>query len=208
MTSARIATEASLPSRWWYAVAAMVVFAGFAGMGGYLLPRLNSFGESLMRTVVPGEATLTLSEPGTYTIFHEERSVVDGQLYVSDTISGLRVSVQAMPSDEKIAVLPATMSESYSLGSHTGRSAFTFDIAKPGQYRLTAGYDDGRGEPKVVLAIGHNFLSNLIQTILGALAIAFGAIAAAIVIVVVVAQKRSAASAINTARESNNARTR
>lgn len=182
------------PSRWWYVVAAVVVFAGFAGMADFLLPRLTKLTDALIQVVAPGETKLSLKEPGTYTVFHEERSVVDGRLYQSQTISGLRVTVQSAATGQEIPVLPAAFNETYSLGSRSGASAFTFEIAEPGSYRLVAAYDDGRSEPRVALAIGHNFLSSLMLTILGSLAIVFGAIALAIIIVIVVWQRRSAAA--------------
>lgn len=191
------------PSKWWYAVAVVVVFAGFGGMASYMLPRIESYGSSLIRFVAPGEIDMSLKEPGTYTVFHEERSVVDGRLFVSDTISGLGVSVQSMDTGESIPVVRASMNETYSFGSYAGKSAFNFDIASPGSYRLVAAYGDGRAEPRVVLTIGHNFLSGLLLTIFGGIAIVFAAIAIAIAIVVVVAQKRSTARATSTQRDTH-----
>lgn len=163
-------------------------------MADFLLPRLTKLTDALIQVVAPGETKLSLKEPGTYTVFHEERSVVDGRLYQSQTISGLRVTVQSAATGQEIPVLPAAFNETYSLGSRSGTSAFTFEIAEPGSYRLVAAYDDGRSEPRVALAIGHNFLSSLMLTILGSLAIVFGAIALAIIIVIVVWQRRSAAA--------------
>jgi len=195
MSAARTKQAPPPPSKWWYAVAIVVVFAGFAGMAGYMLPRIESYGSSLIRLLAPGEIDMSLQEPGIYTVFHEERSVVDGRLYVSDTISGLGVTVESVATGESIPVVRASMNETYSFGSYAGKSAFNFGITSPGSYRLVAAYDDGRAEPRVVLAIGHNFLSGLLLTIFGGIAIVFGAIAIAIAIVVVVAQKRSTASA-------------
>lgn len=203
MSSSRTKQGPPPPSRWWYAVAVVIVFAGFGGMASFMLPRIESYGSSLIRLVAPGEIDMSLERPGTYTVFHEEHSVVDGRLYTSDTISGLGVTVQSAETGESIPVVRAAMNETYSFGSYAGKSAFNFDIASPGSYRLIAAYKDGRSEPRVVLTIGHNFLTGLLLTIFGGIAIVFGAIALAIVIIVVVAQKRSTAAATNAQRDAH-----
>jgi len=75
-----------------------------------------------------------------------------------------------------------------------GVGAFTFEVATPGSYRLAARYADGRREPRVVLAIGRNFMGGLLITVFGGLAIAFGGGALAVWIAVRTFRRRKAAA--------------
>lgn len=45
-----------------------------------------------MQVVVPGEMELTL-DSGSYTIFHERQSTVDGRIFSADGIAGLGVTL-------------------------------------------------------------------------------------------------------------------
>jgi len=193
MSGAATVNGGHAPSRWWYLLAVAIGLAGFAGMAAFMHPRMLGMADELIRVVVPGEAELALDELGTYTIFHEQRSVVGDRLYVSDNISGLRVAVNSANTGDDIPIAPTAMSQTYSFGSRSGASVFAFNISEPGRYRLVAAYDDGRTEPQAVFAIGHGFLAGLMITILGSLAILFACIAAAVVVAVVVSQKRKAA---------------
>lgn len=74
-------------------------------------------------------------------------------------------------------------SSSYSIGGHSGKSVFAFDITAPGRYRLSVAYSGGRGEPQTVIAVGRGFLGRLIGTIFGAIGSVFAGFIAALVLV-------------------------
>jgi hypothetical protein len=82
----------SSPSRYWYLIAVLVFLAGFAGMAMVLFNQLSKLGDDLVQIVVPGERELTL-EAGSYTIFHERQSIVDGRIFSVDSIAGLAVTL-------------------------------------------------------------------------------------------------------------------
>jgi len=79
----------------WFVVAGLIALAGFVGAALYLMPRLETVDARLMRVVVPGGSVLTLDKPGAYTIYHEQKSFVDGQYHASDSVGGLRVGLIA-----------------------------------------------------------------------------------------------------------------
>src|SRR5437764_4980789 len=85
----------TMPGRYWYAVAALVWLAGAAGAFAFLRFQLMDLAPGLMRVVVPGSTVLDLSEPGSYTIFHESESVLDGRIYAVENVSGLRVTLRS-----------------------------------------------------------------------------------------------------------------
>jgi membrane associated rhomboid family serine protease len=127
---------------------------------------------------------LTLSEPGSYTIYHEPESVIDGKLYASQNIDGLRVAV-AEEGGEQVAVTTPTMTARYSIGGRSGVSVLAFEIARPGRSRLIAAYSGGRTEPAAVLTVGHGFFVKLLATILGAISAAAAGFVGGLVIALV-----------------------
>ena len=98
--------------------------------------------------------------------------------------------VRSVETGRTIAVRRPSGSSSYEFGGRSGRSVLAFDIDKPGTYRLTAGYDDGRTQPQAVLAVGTGFVSGLLATIAMSFGIALAGVAAALVIFIVVLLKR------------------
>lgn len=153
-----------------------------------IVASLGDLGGRMMRLVVPGQAEFRLNEAGTYTIFHEYHSVVDGRAYALDALSGLQIIVRHRGSAIELA--RPTVSSRYSVGSFAGRSLFQFEVNEPGVYLVRAVYGDGRKEPQTVLAIDRNFVGSLVRTILQAFGIGLGSTALAIAIFGVVLVKR------------------
>lgn len=179
-------------SRGWYFLSLAAVIAGFAAMGAFMVPRIMNIGDGLIQVVAPTDIQLTLAEPGHYTIFHESESVVDGEVFSSRFISGLRVVLTSVETGEQVPLPMSSAAMTYSFGSRTGSAVFSFDIDKPGNYRLAASYEDGAKVPRVVLAVGHDFMGALTSIILGALGMAFGGFIAGGVIAAVIWRKRHA----------------
>jgi hypothetical protein len=169
-------------SRKWYAVAAIVLVIG-GGIAGWLfLSGLAAARSALTWVVVPGSAVVTLDEPGSYTIFHEPESVVDGRIYSSQSVSGLRVTLTSEATKASVPLASPRGSLRYSFGGHEGVSVFAFDIAEPGRYRLAGDFPGGQTEPATVLAIGHAPIGRLFGTLFGAIAAALVAVPGAIAI--------------------------
>jgi hypothetical protein len=181
--------HSSRSGRVWYALAGLLVLLGIALFSQFLISRLQDLGGDLRQVVVPGTANLALDEAGEYTIFHERRSVIDGQYYASSDISGLRVTLTG-PGGAAIPLDRPAMSSRFTVGGREAFSIFTFRIEQPGTYRLTAAYPDGRIEPKAVLSVGHDFMAGLLTTIFGAIAIGFATFGLGIAIFVVTLVKR------------------
>jgi hypothetical protein len=192
MTTTTTPPAARPPGRIWYLLAVLIAIAGWIGMVMVLVAGLSGSTDRMMRILAPGQSELALDESGTYTIFHEYRSILNGRVYNVDSVSGLQVVVREKASGATLA-LSSTTGSNYSVGSYHGRSLFSFEARKPGVYLLSASYDDGRKQPQTVLAIARGFVGALIGTILGALASAFGGMALAITLFIVVFIKRKRA---------------
>lgn len=184
-----------MPGRKWYAVSAIVLVGGLVVAGLVLFSRLQGLGDELQQVMVPGEVELSLDRSGTYTIFHEYESMVEGRYYSSpETITGLAVRVTSGARGTPVELRAPPVRATYSFGGRSGVSIFSFDIEGPGRYRVSAGYPDARTEPRIVLTVGRGFVTGLVRTILGAIGIAFGtfAIAGAIAVVTFVKRRQTA----------------
>lgn len=173
----------------WFVVAGLIAVAGFVAAGFLVFSGVSAVEGRLMQVVMPGSATLNLGQPGTYTIYHETRSVVDGQLYASTSVSGLRVSMRA-PGGGAVELTPSSGGSTYRFGSREGRSVFSFTVATPGEYRITGALPDGRTEPKIVLAVESGLMGGMFQMIGRALGLAFGGLAIAGIIVIITLWQR------------------
>src|SRR5262249_48870323 len=130
----------------------------------------------LTRIVIPvADAPLQLDEPGTYTIFHEYRSTIDGRSYAADKITNLIVELHG-PNGQSVG-LKSNATSNYTMQENAGRSLFDFEARETGTYRLKATYGDRRAEPQTVLAIGRGFMLNLFTMVLTGMAFALGGLA-------------------------------
>jgi hypothetical protein len=176
----------------WFVVAALVAIAGFVGAYFYLMPRIGSLDSRLMQVVMPGSATLNLADPGEYTIYHEQKAVVDGRYYASTTADGLTLRLESATGAAVPLRQPATNS-SYSIGNRAGTSIFAFTVTTPGTYRLSGTLAGGRSEPRIVLAVGQGFMNELFGLIGITVAIVFSSlgIAGAILAITLVQRARA-----------------
>jgi len=162
-----------------YVVATLVLVAGIVGAVFFISSRLGEMQNAFTRVVVPGSIDLTLDRLGTYTVFHEPSSVIDGKLFRAESISGLEVTVTSVEDGRRLALTAPMGSETYSMGGHSGTAILVFTVAKPGRYRLAAAYPDQRAEPRTVLAVSRGFVGSLMSTIFGTLGLGFGSVALA-----------------------------
>lgn len=173
------------PGRWWYVVAGLIAAAAVAVTIYFVIHRVSGLTDRLVQVVVPGQASLTLNETGSYTIFHEYQSVVDGKVYSTGSVSDLRVTV-AGPDGRRVSLTSPSGTSRYSIAGRAGSSIFAFEAAQPGVYRLAASYEDGRREPRTVLTVGTGFLAGIFMTVLITLAIMFAGIGSAVAIAIIV----------------------
>ena len=168
-----------MTSRRWYLVASVVFLLGAGVFGAFLWTRLGALAEELPQMVAPGAADMLLAEPGTYTVFQETVSTFDGRIYRSGDIAGLVLAVRAAGGGA-LAVRPPAASMNYSLAGREGVAIAAFDVTEPGWYRITATSEGGRQLSPFVLALGRDFGTRLLGTVLGGLGILFGTLAVAV----------------------------
>src|SRR5258708_13634609 len=97
-----------------YFLAPIPVIIGLAIAGWLVWSAIAVLQNALTRMVVPGTTVLTLEESGTYTIYHEADSVVDGKLYSAPNIGGLNITVTAEATGHAITVTVPRFSRHHS----------------------------------------------------------------------------------------------
>lgn len=173
----------------WYCLLGLPLLVG--GIGFFLYTLFHEFvhmTDSLTQVVVPGRVELTLKGDEEYTIFLERQSVVNGMVYVTESVNGLQCRVQSMEAGRSVAVTTST-GASYSLGSRSGQSILAFRTPQDGRYELACDYDGSSG-PKAVLAVGTGIVSGIVRTVLVSILSMFVGIGGCVAVVLTVILKR------------------
>jgi hypothetical protein len=140
------------PSRQFYVIGGVVASIG---IGLILALVLTTLGQGMVRITGPGQGTLNLPAKGSYTIFLESESMIDGRLYVpGEGINGLQFKLVNKDQRIEIPLSRPWGTESYQYGGKSGTSVLTFDVASPGAYELTMSYPEGQNGPTAVFSIG------------------------------------------------------
>ena len=142
---------------WWYAsIGVVFALSGVGLFAFFLVTGIVHLTDSLTQVVVPGHVDLTLTQPGTYTIFLEKNSVVNGRIYsTSESVNGLECVINAQGSNEQsIPIQPSRGTISYSVNQRSGRSVWQFVLTKSGRYGFSCGYPEGVRGPELVVAVG------------------------------------------------------
>jgi hypothetical protein len=180
-----------MASRGWYVVAVLLFIAGGVGAGWTLWSGLSDIGALIVRITVPGSGELTLDKPGNYTIYHERNGVTDGHVSAVESLAGMTVTVTNEATGAKLAVKTPSFTGSYTVNGHSGVSVLAFDAPQPGRYRLAGAYDDGKTEPKKVLAVDLGLLGRMFRMITTAFLVGgIGALSALVIVLVTFFQRR------------------
>lgn len=172
---------------WWHCLWGLPFLLLGMGLFGYtLFQGITHAADSLTQVVVPGTAELALHR-GTYTVFLEEESEVNGKIYsTTQPVDGLACRVSSAQNGSAIAVRRPNMNTTYSVGERSGHSVLEFLINQDGNYTFACDYGENAPGPEVVVAVGSGVGEAISRTVLGALAAFFGGAAAGLIPVVIV----------------------
>lgn len=145
------------PSRWFYALAPLVLVVGLALAAYFAWAGFSPFATPLGQLQAPGSTLLSL-QPGTYWIVAASESSTG-----SDAGSPLNLDVTLVSRDTGAPVPLTRPSEtgSFPTSSSAETSLFQFTVDRPGTYTLTAAYRMAQEGPPVVLVV----LPNVLDTI-------------------------------------------
>ncbi len=143
------------PPRWWhYLIGALIIIIGFAGG---ILSCVSSLRDNIpeIQCVVPGTHEIELDENGTFTIFYEYDSVVDGKTYLTDEyLTGIQVTIKTLDKSNNVPTSTPSGTFSYGWGNRSGTSILQFTVDEPGTYILDGTSGSRYSSPDIVLAVG------------------------------------------------------
>ncbi len=142
-----------------------VVFAAFM-----IISPMNG----IQQLLVPNQDTISFEEEGTYTIYYEYNSVVDGVYYSTEdsAINELGISVSSVNTNEQMSVEQSTGTSTYSLNSREGVSIMKVTITAPGEYKVLIESPTVTEDNPIVLAFSNgNMATGIIIAVFGTMAI-------------------------------------
>ena len=174
-----------------YVLSVLIIILGVVCAAGVLIYSYRTWDDGVTRVLIPGEHTLKLTETGSYTIFHEYRSQLNGAVFsnpegVPDIVCVVRDSQgKSLLIDEPIGT------QTYSLGSYSGQAIFTFEVDSPGTYVLDAHYPEIASEkPQAMLSIGDNIVATIVFAVFGSLGVGIGSFGLATIVFVITLIRR------------------
>jgi len=185
--------ETRRPGRMGYFLAAAILVMSVGAFVPLLLRAIRTIADADMhRMVAPGSAEFTLSEAGSYTIFHEYRSVHEGRTYSGGEAVGLSITLARVDDGSEIPLEPSDTKTSYSYGSRSGASLTAFDLDRPGPVVLTAKYPDATiPGVETVLAVGRIDIPLFVVRLLVAIGVSLGGVLLAVGVFVVTLIRRN-----------------
>jgi len=177
---------------WWYCLWILpVACVGFGLFAYFLWTGVKDAASSLTQIIVPGEKELNLAEPGEYTIFLEEQSVVNGRIYsTKGGLNGLKCTVVATTDKEELPLRTSATTVTYTFSGRSGRSVLLFDVGSAGVYKVGCAYPEGVSDPQTVIAVGTGTDTRIFNTLFRSLGAFFSTFAVSLTIFLVIVVRR------------------
>ncbi len=171
------------PGRVWYLVA-LVIFAAAAGWLVYSVFSFVGAVNGLQRVPLPAGGTVNLGHSGGYVVYYEGPGAQSGNI----PSFNIRVT-PASPGAAVSGLARYQSSVTYSVGSHQGRAVLTLDIARPGQFAVTASGAPAAGAD---LAIGGSIARGIVGIIVPAVPLMILAFLGGLVVFIIRIVRKSA----------------
>jgi hypothetical protein len=167
-----------------YVVGALLILGGVVWFVFGLFGDISSITDGMVPLEGPGVFDVELQERGTWTVFHEHRTVIDGKSLSSEPYpDGLEFRLESAEG-QGVNVRAASSNGTYSFGSREGSSMFEFDVHTPGAYVVSVLVEGERAERPVVMTMSRDFMGGIWAAILGGFARMGGGFLVGILVIV------------------------
>ena len=178
------------PGKVWYIVALIVFLVGVGGGAGIFLTTIFSSIFDGTQFIVPGAITVSIDEPGKYTLWNETSTIFDGQIYSSSTElpKDLKIEIYEISSGHPIKLKPSwTSSETSGSRKRWSLGNIRFDKASEYKIEVTGDFSDR------VFLLRRSVLSNiLIAVVISSLLGILGAVGGSALAIIVFVKRSSA----------------
>jgi hypothetical protein len=157
--------------RLWYGAAFLILMLGCLAAAILIISTLSTYPSliadaykgPLQKVEIPGEADLELSRKGAYAVYYERHKAS----YIhAEWPPTLDCSLTSKMTGKNIFLVPDYVpSNQYSTkdGDQVGVLIYSTTVEDPGLHTLSCDYADGRVNPKLVLAIGPNYIFEFLR---------------------------------------------
>jgi len=182
------------PSRIYYLLAAGIVVLGGGISACSLIAVFAHVLQPGQSVIVPGEGDVQLEQAGRYTVCYEYRSVIGGTIRCTpEDPPPLQCALTSQSNGREIPVKPLDMGYRYTRGASEGVGVWSFNIDKPGNYKLVARYPQGvEGPEEVVLTVVKGFPWRRVFWFVISVPLVIACFGAGVVIFIVTLVRRSA----------------
>jgi hypothetical protein len=158
------------PTRAWYLLAALLIVAA----GGAFATAVTAANREIARRIpqmhrmiAPGEASFEFEEAGSYLVYYEWRSEVDGERFETEAEPPDMTLEVTGPDGEAVELDRVEQYGTYTRQPYMGTGVWRIPVEQPGTYTLVADYlEDAKGE-RIVLAIGRFDIEAVMTRTLG-----------------------------------------
>jgi hypothetical protein len=178
----------------WYLLGVLIIIGGLvAGIVGAIhdVGRLVEAVGHVARFVVPGSENVTISKPGTYVLYYEYKSVLDGEIFSTSQETDVKCTATRFRTGEDVPIEPVRLTAQYEINGRAGKAIAQFTATDSGTYILSCAHPDNAG-PRIVLAVAPPLTGDWLVSMFKWLAIVFGSFALGLVILIVTLVRRAA----------------
>jgi hypothetical protein len=177
------------PAAIWYAIGALIIITGMVAALVGALHDVSGLDSKFTRFAMPGSVDLHIVEPGQYVIYYEHRSVVDGEIFQTPSVTDIKCSVTNR-SGEAVAINPTAYTATYTLGGREGTTLAEFSVPSPGTYVISCAYPSGKGT-RVALAVAPSIAGDTLAKMFKWVALALGSLGVGLVVLIVTVVRRA-----------------
>ena len=179
----------------WYLIGVAIIIIGLAASISGAIHDVGSLVEAVgkvPRFAVPGSENITVTKPGTYVLYYEYKSVLDGEIFSTSDQTDVKCTARRLQTGADIPIEPAALSAQYEVGGRAGKAIAQFNAPEAGTYVLSCAHPGNAG-PRIVLAVAPPVTGGVLVSVFKWVAIAFGSLALGMVILIVTLVRRAAA---------------
>lgn len=169
----------------WFLLAPVFLVVGVVAFVVIVFSGALGVAEGMQHVSVPGEGTVTFDEPGEYTIFYEQRGVMQAEIP-----TGLRVEVTPVGGEKPLQHIIPGGKFTYKNNDVAGRNFGRIDVPGAGEYRVRTSVSEGVATSGRV-ALGGDPSGKLLGAVFGSMGALVGGVVLALVHVIVIAVLRA-----------------
>jgi len=177
------------PSAIWYAIGALIIITGMVGAILGAVHDVSKVESKFTRFAMPGAVDLHIAQPGPYVLYYEHRSVVDGEIFQTSSVTDIKCTITSRSGDT-VPINPTEFTTTYAFGGREGTALAEFTVPTTGTYVIACAYPSGKGS-RIALAIAPSLVGETAASLFKWAALALGSLGIGLAILIVTLVRRA-----------------